>query len=209
MEATMSGKTEKKDYRFNEALAFSWGLLKKNMGAFIGLTILAVVLNIALSRFFIFSFFVSTITFLGYFVCVNKLRKNTPIDYKDFFWSVTNMDRFLKSIWTYILTTIVALIGYCLLIIPGIYVSVLLFYANFLLFLEDTAGVPALKRSKELNQGYWFTLFFLFIYLAFINLAGLLFLGIGLFVTLPLSALVLLDFYDFLVIQNPKTPEVI
>lgn len=69
---------------------------------------------------------------------------------KSFFWRYLGLS---------ILTSIVITIGFILLIIPGVIVSVWLAFATFILVLERTEIIEAMKKSKEYVKGKWWEVF--------------------------------------------------
>jgi hypothetical protein len=64
-----------------------------------------------------------------------------------------------KYIWTSIVTGIMLLIGFVLLIIPGIVFFVWYALATPIVFVENLNGWKALQRSKALVQGRWWRVF--------------------------------------------------
>lgn len=62
-------------------------------------------------------------------------------------------------LWVALLTMIVILIGFLLLVIPGIYLSIALIVVVPCLMLEDARGLKALRRSRELVKGRWWRTF--------------------------------------------------
>ena len=85
-----------------------------------------------------------------------------------------------------ILMAIIMALGLCLFIIPGIYLALRLqFYAA--LIVEDDAGIiESLQRSWEITRGQEMSLFMLMLAMIGICILGLILLGIGIFVAMPL-----------------------
>lgn len=85
-----------------------------------------------------------------------------------------------------ILMAIIVTLGLCLFIIPGIYLALRLqFYAA--LIVEDDAGIiESLQRSWEITRGQGMSLFMLMLAMIGICILGLILLGIGIFVAIPL-----------------------
>lgn len=61
--------------------------------------------------------------------------------------------RLLPLIGTALLGTVLTLFGYCLLIVPGIYLTICFWFAACCVVLENRSGWSALKRSRELMAG--------------------------------------------------------
>ncbi len=61
--------------------------------------------------------------------------------------------------WIYVLTALIVYGGIFLLIVPGIIVTVLTFFAPYVYLKEGKRGLSALMRSRELVRGRWWTVF--------------------------------------------------
>jgi hypothetical protein len=61
-----------------------------------------------------------------------------------------------KLVGTYLLTLAVILLGFVLLLIPGVVFSVWYTFVGPVVVLESLAGRAALRRSRELGRGYYF-----------------------------------------------------
>lgn len=66
---------------------------------------------------------------------------------------------FLPYLFVVILVAACVLLGFILFIIPAIIVGVWLCFSYFILVLEGTRGMDALKASKEYVRGLWFPVF--------------------------------------------------
>lgn len=63
--------------------------------------------------------------------------------------------RIFSYLWVYTLLAVIVMGGYFLLIIPGIMLGVWFGFALYALAVEDTRGLEALLRSKQLVKGLW------------------------------------------------------
>ncbi len=61
----------------------------------------------------------------------------------------------LGLIWVFILTVLVSMGGFVLLIIPGIIVSIMIYFSQYVYVREGVHGLGALLRSRELVKGNW------------------------------------------------------
>lgn len=68
-------------------------------------------------------------------------------------------EKFLSFAWVSFLVGFVVSGGFLLLIIPGIIFSVWFFFAHFVIFDDDTRGMPALLKSRAYVSGRWFDVF--------------------------------------------------
>jgi len=70
-----------------------------------------------------------------------------------------SVDFFLKYLILTVIMTVIVSIGYLLLIIPGIIVTIWLAFASFVLILEKQPVVDSLKKSKAYVEGIWWDVF--------------------------------------------------
>lgn len=95
----------------------------------------------------------------------------------------------LKLAITAILMYIFIIIGFLLLVIPGIYLTVAYYMAMPLVIEKNMGPWEALETSRKAISKRWFAVFGLVFCLVFINLVGIIPLGIGLIWTLPMSVI--------------------
>lgn len=174
-----------------------WELFKKYPAGFIGYFILIVVTSYVLRLVPVIGWLAGLALMsplnAGFFVVSAKLLKNQTPQFADFFGG---LKIFLQLALFGIVSSILITIGLILLIIPGIYLIVSYLFA--LMFIVDR-GLdfwPAMETSRLSVQPRWFK-FFTFLLLVFLlNLGGLLLLGVGLLVTVPLTHCIFTVAYD-------------
>jgi len=97
----------------------------------------------------------------------------------------------LHTFWRYlgmnILFIVGVVIGFILLIVPGIILAIGWSFAPYLVIEQGAGPVDALKRSWELTKGNRWTLFLLGLALIGINILGFCAVFVGLLVTLPVT----------------------
>ena len=97
---------------------------------------------------------------------------------------------YYASVWrlfvTMLLLYIMVLIGFALLIIPGIYLSIAYYMALPLVAEKGLSPWQALEVSRKTISKRWFTMFFFSIVISLIVMASMIPLGIGLIWTLPM-----------------------
>ena len=86
-----------------------------------------------------------------------------------------------------VLMTLLIFVGYVLLIVPGIYLSVAYLFALPLLVQEQMNIVEALEASRKALTHCWFSVFGLLLVLALVNFLAAVPLGIGLIWSVPLT----------------------
>jgi uncharacterized membrane protein len=97
---------------------------------------------------------------------------------------------YYASVWrlfvTMLLLYIMVLIGFALLIIPGIYLSIAYYMALPLVAEKGLSPWQALEVSRKTISKRWFTMFFFSIVISLIVMVSMIPLGIGLIWTLPM-----------------------
>jgi uncharacterized membrane protein len=98
-----------------------------------------------------------------------------------------------RKIVTYLVTgliyTVIVIVGFALLVVPGIYLAVRLQFSLASIVEEDTGIVASLKRSWEITKGQTMPLLLLLLVMIGLTVLGLAFFIIGIFVTYPLIGL--------------------
>lgn len=113
-----------------------------------------------------------------------------------------SFDQFYKN-WPKLLTWIVAnflfvlmfVIGLILIIVPGLYVWAAFGLFPFFILDKDAGPIQALKQAWQATQGVRIDVFLLFLACLGINILGLLFFFIGVFITFPVTLIALATVY--------------
>lgn len=113
---------------------------------------------------------------------------------------------FINYIVASALVGLCVLVGFILLIIPGIIVSLMLSFTLYLVVDRNLRPVEALKESRRLTRGNRGKLLLLALCVVLLNGAGLLALGVGLFITMPVSTLAFVHAYRTLSGTAPAAP---
>lgn len=95
-----------------------------------------------------------------------------------------------------ILTSIFTTIGFIFIILPGILVGGWYLFSYFYVFEKDMDFWPAMEKSREIGFSNHVQAFFFVAVLMLVNLAGLIALGVGLLVTVPLSVCAVASAYE-------------
>jgi hypothetical protein len=90
---------------------------------------------------------------------------------------------------TVIISTVLMMIGFVLLILPGIYLMIAYYLAIPLVAEKGLSPWQALEASRKAISKRWFAVLGLVIVIALINMVGALPLGIGLIWTVPMSVI--------------------
>lgn len=103
-----------------------------------------------------------------------------------------------------LLNGVLVLFGFLLLVIPGIILTLSLQFFSYFIIDRKAGIVSSLQDSWELTRGVKMKLLVFGLALAGLNAIGILLLGIGIVVTMPVSMLAGAMVYDRLLAQTPK-----
>lgn len=107
-----------------------------------------------------------------------------------------------KGIITQLLYSIIILVGFFLFIIPGFIWAIKYQFALYYVIDKNLSPFEALEASGKLTMGYKWQLLFLGLTLGLINIAGMLALGVGLLISLPVA--IIAPAYVFREMQRNK-----
>jgi uncharacterized membrane protein len=94
---------------------------------------------------------------------------------------------FLPYMFGKLLFAIIVGVGTILLIIPGIILSLMFLYVGYLIVDRRLGPIEGLKESNRLTTGVKWPLFLFGLVIVLINILGMICLGIGLFVSVPVT----------------------
>jgi uncharacterized membrane protein len=102
---------------------------------------------------------------------------------------------FWKYVGSTVLFGIISIVGFVLLIVPGIIWSIMFGFAGYLVVDKKMWPIEALKESKRITYGYKWELFWLGILTLLILLLGAVCLLVGIFVAYPVTILAIAHAY--------------
>ncbi len=183
----------------------AWASIREDIALFIGLTIVYLI-AVAASNLVVFGGVVGALFHYGYLACLLKLRdkKNgKSLGFEDFFWPFMDFNRLIHIVLLTLIVLVSLFIGFCFLLIPGIYLMVCMSLASSYFILRKQDAIEALRNSFFLVKGNWWFVFGLVILMILLNVAGALCLGVGVLISLPLSCLVAIE--AFLALEKQKS----
>ena len=182
-----------------EAIDFGFKIAKENIVFFIGLFVIWAVITIISSSIqhtlgvdkqtlmhFILtlvSWVISSIISMGFVNITLKFVDGKKPEYKDLYY-ITKLFNFMLAS---LIRGLIVVVGFILLIIPGIIFSIKLQFTEYLIVDKKMDAVDAIKASWEMTKGVKWNLFLLGLLLGLINILGFLCLVIGLIITVPLA----------------------
>ncbi len=215
----------KTEIRLRKALSFGWSKTRQRLLFFVAVSFIFVFLSIlvTLPLDIIAEYMEGTVGFLiaiastviylafqmfltaGFLTILLKTLREEGPSFKDFF----NKQRYIIRLAVgYLLYSIVVLIGFVFLIIPGIFLASRLHFFDFLIIDKDMRPVEALKKSYEITKGYtWKIFLLLFVAAPFFFILGAMAFFVGILVAAPVIFLAQAFFYGRLLESDSNLKE--
>jgi len=211
-------------FSIGSAVDFGWETFKKRPWFFVGTSLVILLLNIAAGA-------VISVIDAG---LTGSMDKTTPISFMAdlvlgtfinmgvtafYLNAYDNPDTVsLASLWhpqpfwkflaASLLLGLAIVIGFLLLIVPGVIFTLMFMFATFIVVDRELGPIEAMKESKRLAHGHKWALLGFVLMLALINLLGVLALGVGLLVSIPVSSLAFVHAYRTLTANAGPPPAI-
>ena len=189
-----------KAFTIDGAIQFAWSKVKAQLGFFIGFTVLIIVLEVingfvqssfedaGLGIFFFIYLIIGIV--IGVIVGLWQIRIALDVTdgNKATFESIQKVIPLIgKALITQILYGVIVVIGFFLLIIPGFIWAIKYQFAIYFIVDKNMSPFEALEASGKITKGEKWHLFFFGLALGIVVLVGLILLGIGLLVAVPVA----------------------
>ncbi len=188
-------------------IKWGWETFKKRAGFFIGITVIYCVISWIVSaiagaftesgnEFSLIGFVLNIVlgTFINMGITAFALKAHDNLEGAQIM-DLWHPQHFLPYLAASILSFIAIGLGLILLIVPGIIISIMLWFVAYLVIDRNLGPIEAMKESARITKGHKWDLFVFGILLGLINVLGFLLLFIGLLVTIPLSMLAMVHAY--------------
>ena len=190
-----------KDLKIKEILKQSWKKTIEHIWFLVGVQIAAFALN-TVANFSFLGFFVSILVGAILYQVFIRINRGENTTFKNLL-SWMSVDRYFQYLLVGIIVAAFVLVGTILLVVPGIIVAVMLSMASFIVLdkdskisWKDATFWKAIKKSKKMTKGFRWKIFWFFVLSVLINILGLIALGVGLLVTIPLTGIAFAEIYD-------------
>lgn len=178
-----------------EAFSFAWRTFKSRIWFFIGVTAAVTVLQMLVGLLqdelgdvlgLVVSLVLSTLITVG---VINVFMKAHDDVQSPTFKDLWNPGPFWRYLGVSVILFVVLLIGFVLLIVPGVILSLMLFLAPYLVVDKGMNPIAALKESYRRTKGNRWKLFLLMLSVLGITILGMIPAFLGLLITTPIAAL--------------------
>ena len=221
---TLTANMEKLSIK--EALSYSWNTFKSRPWIFVQAGVLLFLINLAINllqtvfeegsraggdQIAFLAIVISTLLGMAASFLISMGETSFFLRAHDAVKEVTVKDLwhpegFLKFAAASLIAGLAILVGFILLIVPGIIASILFMFVGYLVIEKGLGPIDALKESARITEGNRMQLFLFGLALIGINLIGVLALLVGLLVSIPVSFLATVHVYRTL---SKKDSEVV
>lgn len=132
------------------------------------------------------------------FIAIRLVRK-TETSFNDLFGQTSKIWKFIGA---NILYGLIILAGLILFIIPGIYFAIKYGFFRYLIVDKNMGIRESLKESARMTEGVKFDLVLIGIMFGLINILGVLAMGVGILLSIPVTMIAAAYVYDKLLIKN-------
>jgi Predicted integral membrane protein len=209
-----------KTLSIKECLTFGWGTFRTRAWFFMSATALLFIASMVYGE--LSSFSKADHTFIGFVAGIIALVLSLLIYMSQVSFSLHAHDApgtvrlnalwTLRPFWTFmgtaLLVWIITMIGFVLLIVPGVIAMVFLSFATYIAVDTGAKPIDALKRSIALTKGNRWKLFLLLLACIGIDILGALALLVGLLVSVPITLLAMAHAYRVLRNGQEEVPAV-
>jgi len=195
------------EFSISESIRFGWETFKKRPWFFIGVLVCVFIAYSVISlvtgpshgqQGFMLSFMSIVSGVLG--VVVEMMLINLALKAHDNVEAVQFSNAWGElPFWRYlavkVLAGLIVMVGFVLLIVPGVIAALVLIFSNYLVVDKGLGPIQALKESARITKGHrWHLLGFVLV-VAGLNILGVIALFLGLLITIPVTMLAMVHVY--------------
>jgi len=187
-----------------ELIKHGWEKTKENMEIVFFTTLFVLVIgslvegfgesdrNLSIKLFAMIASIAMIIVRIGYCKIMLKINDGEHPKFLEIFDEYRTFWRYLGTL---ILYSITILGGLILLIIPGVFWAVRFSFSPMIVVDTKLGPIAAMKESFSISKDNFWKLFWFFVVICLMNFVGLIFFGIGLLITVPVSLLAYIKVY--------------
>ena len=205
-------------FSMGDAIDFGWNTMKSNIGFFIGVLLVAFVIEMipeaiaqatrenapnASALVSIISMLVQMVITMGIVRISLRFCDDEKAEFADLFNCTPLLLKYFVASLLYML---IVLCGMLLLIVPGIIWSIKFWFYGYFIVDRGMGPIEALKQSSAITKGSKWNLFLFGFLTAAINLLGVLCCFVGLLATIPITSVAIAYVYRTLLGHAETTP---
>jgi len=191
-------------FSIKESIKYGWEKTKENMELIFLITLFILIIesltgsfngqekNLYIQIIGLVSTILMVILKIGYNKILLKIYDGEKTKFGEIFDEYKTFWRYLGVSLLYPLTI---LAGLFLLIVPGVIWAVRFSFSPIIVVDTKLGPITAMKESYAISKGSYWQLFLFWLVIAIINFVGLIFFGIGLLLTIPISTIAYIKIY--------------
>ncbi len=192
-------------FSISDSLKYGWETFKSNKGLWAASAVLVILSYLSggkgrhhgeIDLIAILATIALLIAQVGFAKILLKIKDGETFDWPN---TLENLFKTHKVFWKYIgasiLSGIIMVIGFILLVVPGLVAISALAFATLIVVDTGMGPVAALKESREITRGNRLKILGFTIIFCFLNFVGAMLFGLGLFISLPVTMLAMVDVY--------------
>jgi uncharacterized membrane protein len=196
------------DLRIGYLFSKAWPLYKENLWLIVGAFAIYAFLTGGLGSFgneaaqglgSLVSFVIAGPMAAGLYVLYLRIYRGEEATFSNLF---DGFREFGRAFGVYALSVLLTIVGFILLIVPGVIVLVSIWPALFLVLEEGGSVTETLQRAWDLTKGYRWQLLLLFIVIGVVALLGLIAFVVGVVFTGAFAIFVMAGAYDELTLAE-------
>lgn len=188
------------DFELGNYVSRGWEIFKANAGMMIGFVFVQIALSLACSLVPILgslaNIAVSACLMGGFYLTCQKISNGESIEFGDFF---KGFDHIKELFFGQFVMAIMVAIGFICLFLPGIYLAIAYGFMVPLIVLGKMPFWDAMETSRKIITKNWFMFFVMGFVYSGIALLGILALGVGIFVAVPVILCIQYAMYEGIV----------
>jgi hypothetical protein len=190
-------------FSISESIKFGWETFKKDPWFYAGVTLALSIFSTLVNWLtnhgsgifgivgWLIGFAASTVVTIAYARLALSASSGQHVNWNGL-WAP---EHFWRMFGATLLQGIIIVIGFILVIIPGIIAALILCFTQLLVVDKKMQPFEALKESYRLTKGHLLQLFLLMLCLILLNIVGAVLLLVGLLVTVPVTILAIAHVY--------------
>lgn len=155
----------------------------------------------------IFAQIVSVIFTIGFIRVLVDIVNGQSATYTRFFSAFSDVKMIVFYVVTTILIVLITLSGFIFFIIPGVIAAIRASLAPYVLITQNVGPIDAVKKSFAITKGNFWFLFRVYLTCGALSILGVIALGVGLLIAIPVTALMSAIVYVYLYGNYQRTQE--
>lgn len=197
------------DFNIGEILGKAWEMFKSRALFHIGFMVLIGAIQAGFAFYLldfssIYSIFLAPPLLCGFYMVANRQSQKEYIDFQHYFGG---FNYWLNLVITNLFSAIVVVLGIICFVLPGVYLLVGYMFCLLFVIFGGFDFWTSMELSRKLVHTNWAKFFLFGLALLALNLAGFLFLVVGLFITVPMTYLAIYILFEELTIDAVDGPK--